>query len=206
MTRECFAAPTIRSLSTFAIPACPRQRLHQPPPTPEPTIGAYVTLGRGHCARGNSYTRVSSIQVPYVVVSACPPCGFTQILPRLPGGCFEPKAICCKEARNPGLLFQPDCVYYGVVIVFIRRFDAPTRFLLPSSHPPINPVACSCRLVFVGETCSNGVPGIDGSNEVGAVCCPLQCHQCGGIGCGSNRDWGFGNKECCINGTRMIVA
>ena len=33
-----------------------------------------------------------------------------------------------------------------------------------------------------------------------AFCRVFQCNQCGGAGCGSNGDRGFGNKECCPNG------
>ncbi|CAN0362853.1 unnamed protein product, partial [Scytosiphon promiscuus] len=37
---------------------------------------------------------------------------------------------------------------------------------------------------------------IDGSNDVGDVCCPLDCVQCGDDGCGADGR----SKECCING------
>ena len=54
---------------------------------------------------------------------------------------------------------------------------------------------------LAGGKCINGFPGIDGKDMNGVdVCCPLECNQCGGVGCGSNGERGFGNKECCING------
>ena len=49
-----------------------------------------------------------------------------------------------------------------------------------------------------GDTCVNGLAGIDGADDNGElVCCPLGCGACGGIGCGS---FPGGNTQCCANG------
>ncbi|CAN0074726.1 unnamed protein product [Ectocarpus sp. 8 AP-2014] len=46
-----------------------------------------------------------------------------------------------------------------------------------------------------GETCSNGLEGIDGN---GVVCCPLGCGLCGGTGCTtSGAAAGLGAESCC---------
>ncbi|CAM9453682.1 unnamed protein product [Scytosiphon promiscuus] len=58
------------------------------------------------------------------------------------------------------------------------------------------PVQDSTPAPAADGTCVNGLPGIDGSNERGDVCCPLACGLCGGIGCSTGLD----NEECCING------
>lgn len=52
-----------------------------------------------------------------------------------------------------------------------------------------------------GPTCANDLPGYDGSNDNGDVCCPLGCGSCGGPGCvrfGSEE--GLDRFSCCING------
>ena len=52
-----------------------------------------------------------------------------------------------------------------------------------------------------GPVCSNGVPGIEGENGNGKVCCPVGCNGCGGTGCGRiGAAAGLNNKDCCING------
>lgn len=45
------------------------------------------------------------------------------------------------------------------------------------------------------------IPGIEGSNDNGLVCCPRECNKCGGPNCGtSGAESGLTNKECCVNG------
>lgn len=57
---------------------------------------------------------------------------------------------------------------------------------------------CWCWNLAKETSCSNGFPGIDGTNERGSVCCAAQCGQCGEEGCGSIE--GFDNTNCCVNG------
>ncbi|CAM9258533.1 unnamed protein product, partial [Scytosiphon promiscuus] len=53
---------------------------------------------------------------------------------------------------------------------------------------------------IASQTCSNGIPGIDGN---GVVCCPLGCNQCGGPGCStSGRAAGLGSDSCCGGGVK----
>ncbi|CAM9871033.1 unnamed protein product [Scytosiphon promiscuus] len=50
-------------------------------------------------------------------------------------------------------------------------------------------------------TCSNGVTGIEGSNDDGTVCCPVECGQCGTSEChqaGLAVD--LDNTHCCVTG------
>lgn len=47
--------------------------------------------------------------------------------------------------------------------------------------------------VEVGQTCSNGIPGV----EAAGVCCKAECGTCGGTGC-STRVPGFGQYDCCV--------
>ncbi|CAM9959250.1 unnamed protein product [Scytosiphon promiscuus] len=45
------------------------------------------------------------------------------------------------------------------------------------------------------------VVGLIGTNDIGSVCCPTGCGQCGGAGCGSSgAGEGLDNTDCCING------
>lgn len=48
-----------------------------------------------------------------------------------------------------------------------------------------------------GQTCSNGVTGIE--NIAGDVCCPLACNGCGGSGCDVLP---LGYDSCCSQGVR----
>lgn len=48
-------------------------------------------------------------------------------------------------------------------------------------------------LFVVGETCSNGISGV----EAAGVCCKEECGTCGGTGC-STRVPGFGQYDCCV--------
>lgn len=57
---------------------------------------------------------------------------------------------------------------------------------------------CWCWNLAKETSCSNGFPGIDGTNDRGSVCCAAQCGQCGEEGCGSIE--GFDNTNCCVNG------
>ncbi|CAN0477411.1 unnamed protein product, partial [Hapterophycus canaliculatus] len=51
------------------------------------------------------------------------------------------------------------------------------------------------------ETCSNGVPGIEGSNDEGSVCCPIECGQCGNDGCHqAGLAVELDNTSCCVTG------
>ncbi|CAM9743359.1 unnamed protein product [Scytosiphon promiscuus] len=72
-----------------------------------------------------------------------------------------------------------------------------------------NQVLCSTRLAApcimdnkgVGTCESLAVFGIEGTNDSGSVCCPYECGQCGGAGCGdTDEDYGYTNEDCCING------
>lgn len=50
-------------------------------------------------------------------------------------------------------------------------------------------------------SCTNGLPGYDGTNSNGSVCCPVRRGGCGGKGCGKfGEAEGFTRHECCING------
>ena len=49
------------------------------------------------------------------------------------------------------------------------------------------------------STGSNGLPGYDGANRFGRVCCPPGCGGCGGKGCRKmGKEFGLGKKDCCI--------
>jgi len=52
-----------------------------------------------------------------------------------------------------------------------------------------------CLLFLAGGDLE--LAGIKGENDNGVVCCPPECGQCGGAGCGKADG---GNKACCING------
>ncbi len=82
------------------------------------------------------------------------------------------------------------------------------------SLQPDQPLASSCSekvLLFtitacrpfrfylkcLGETCSNGLPGIDGSTDAGVgVCCPIECGTCGSAVCSSSDP---PDASCCPN-------
>jgi len=53
-----------------------------------------------------------------------------------------------------------------------------------------------------GPVCAmNDVPGFEGVNDNGIVCCPVECNGCGGAGCGKiGAAAGLDNTACCING------
>ncbi|CAN0557615.1 unnamed protein product, partial [Ectocarpus sp. 8 AP-2014] len=49
--------------------------------------------------------------------------------------------------------------------------------------------------------CNDGIEGIDGN---GVVCCPLECGQCGGIGCTDfGAEFGLGPESCCGGGVKV---
>lgn len=48
-------------------------------------------------------------------------------------------------------------------------------------------------------TCSNDVLGIEGTNEYGlSACCPSECNQCGGKGCGTSGLPKYTYQSCCV--------
>ncbi|CAM9778115.1 unnamed protein product, partial [Scytosiphon promiscuus] len=91
-----------------------------------------------------------------------------------------------KECCINGVLNnQPSCSVSGTAPCIVTDIIDPA----PTPAPTLQPVP-------IEELCVNGIPGIDGSNDVGDVCCPLDCGQCGDDGCGADGR----SKECCING------
>lgn len=61
-----------------------------------------------------------------------------------------------------------------------------------------------CTGIFAAdlETCgTTSIEGIVGTNDIGSVCCPHGCMQCGEEGCGrSGAAEGLHSTDCCING------
>ncbi len=70
---------------------------------------------------------------------------------------------------------------------------------VPSSPAPsiVSNAGTTCDFEYTGPSVGDEIEGILGENDEGVVCCPLECGQCGGPGCGKAGD---GNKACCVNG------
>ncbi|CAM9342048.1 unnamed protein product [Ectocarpus sp. 4 AP-2014] len=53
------------------------------------------------------------------------------------------------------------------------------------------------------KTCAPYHPGIQGNvgeGSKGIICCPLECRQCGGVGCRKNQPRGLSGDDCCVSG------
>ncbi|CAM9158840.1 unnamed protein product [Ectocarpus sp. 12 AP-2014] len=53
------------------------------------------------------------------------------------------------------------------------------------------------------KTCAPYHPGIQGNvgeGSQGIICCPLECRQCGGVGCRKNQPRGLSGDDCCVSG------
>ncbi|CAM9604115.1 unnamed protein product, partial [Ectocarpus sp. 12 AP-2014] len=70
--------------------------------------------------------------------------------------------------------------------------DPPTPAPVDSPAPSEMPVMAPTDEVIV---CSTGIPGIESSD--GAVCCPINCTQCGGAGCSTVGLPEYGAESCC---------
>ncbi|CAB1100464.1 unnamed protein product [Ectocarpus sp. CCAP 1310/34] len=69
----------------------------------------------------------------------------------------------------------------------------------PPTPAPVNSPASSEMPVMAPTdeviVCSTGIPGIESSD--GAVCCPINCTQCGGAGCATVGLPEYGAESCC---------
>jgi len=84
-------------------------------------------------------------------------------------------------------------------ILFLLWEERLVQFLLRElDYIPRSPTAVESSLTKGAlETCTNGLPGIDGSSEAGiSVCCPINCGTCGGAGCSSSDR---PDSDCCPN-------
>lgn len=75
----------------------------------------------------------------------------------------------------------------------------PKQNLLATPPPPHSHNQTYSRCA--DGVCSNGVVGIDGTDDDGVtVCCPIGCGQCGGDGCDTSGEPEYGEESCCIPG------
>lgn len=78
------------------------------------------------------------------------------------------------------------CVPFFAAGRIIRLRDLAPKILFFTIAAPMSFFHFAAH-VQLGETCSNGLPGIDGSTEAGvSVCCPIACGSCGSALCSSS--------------------
>ncbi|CAM9196305.1 unnamed protein product [Ectocarpus sp. 13 AM-2016] len=78
--------------------------------------------------------------------------------------------------------------------------ESPTTESPMTESPTMEPTPEPTPEPGTGDTCSDGIEGIDGN---GVVCCPLGCGQCGGTGCSSaGAANGLNSGSCCGGGIK----
>ncbi|CAM9871103.1 unnamed protein product, partial [Scytosiphon promiscuus] len=86
-----------------------------------------------------------------------------------------------------------------------EEFWACSDFAITSSERPLcgpfDVVDAKHEACTSSHGSRNDMPGIEGSNDSGSVCCPIECGQCGGDGCHqAGLAVGLDNTHCCVNG------
>ncbi|CAN0447149.1 unnamed protein product [Pylaiella littoralis] len=133
-----------------------------------------------------------------------------------PLGCTQCGGSNCEFAGSAADLSRRQCCINGVLrwdgagycsetMTAPCKLNAPTPAPIspaPTPVPPPAPTLAPTPAPIEGSTCFGlDIPGIEGSNSNGAVCCPLGCNQCGGSNCPwSGSAAGLTRRQCCING------